>query len=64
MLTILLCLTHFFIPDLLALVPAIELQSAIFAFVLFGCLVARLGFRARWRAPRSADAPSVNLLSI
>ena len=63
MLTILLCLTHVFMPDLLALVAAIELQSAVFAGALFAGLLAKLGFRARRQSP-SKHAAGVNLLSI
>jgi hypothetical protein len=47
MLTILLCLTHIFVPDLAAFLATIEVQSVIFALVVFAYLVGKLWLNAR-----------------
>ena len=47
MLTILLCLTHIFVPDLASFLATVEVQSAIFALAVFAYLMGRLWLNAR-----------------
>jgi hypothetical protein len=61
MLTILLCLTRIFIPDLAVLLSTLEVQSAIFAFAVFACLVGKLWLNA---SPRPARLRNINLYSV
>jgi hypothetical protein len=62
MLTILLCLTHTFVPDLASFLATVEVQSAIFALAVFAYLVGRLWLNARPRPAHSLR--DINLYSV
>lgn len=63
MLTILLCLTHLFLPNLVGgLLAATERHAAMFALAVFVYLGAVL--RRRSRKPRAGSLQHINLLSL